>query len=101
MEAKLRIAVRPVDRPREAVQLEAERRFVDARRRRELGPEDSHADPPKAAQGTKSVPVAPRKSNRGVPVGADPELLWGYAPTPLTGDEDHRDPLESAGTPLE
>ena len=93
--------MRPVDRLREAVELEPERRFVDTRRRRELGPEDTHPDPPKAAEGTEFVPVAPGQLNRGVPVGADAEVLRGHAPTPLAGDENHRDPLESFGPPLE
>src|SRR5437763_16020677 len=71
IEAKLRVAVRSVQRPREAADLERERRLVDARGRRELGAEDPDPAAAEAAQRAEPVALAPRKLDDRVPVAVD------------------------------
>jgi hypothetical protein len=82
--------VRPVDRLREATDLERQGRFVDPRRRRDLGAEDPHVEAPEASERAETVALPLRKFNRGVPVRTDAELLRRDTPAPIDGDEDDR-----------
>ena len=91
----------PVDRPSKAAELVPERSLVHLRRRRELGAEDSDTDASKASQRPKSVPVAPRQLDGGMPVRVDAQLLRGQPPAPVACNEGHRNPLEAARPPLE
>src|SRR5438067_1802291 len=67
LEAKLQVAVRSIQRPREAVDLERERRLVDARGRRGLSAEDPDADAAEAAHRAESVALPPRKLDHRAP----------------------------------
>src|SRR5204863_2840655 len=99
--AKLRVAVRAVERPRETSELERERRVVDAGRGRELGAEDPDTDPAEASKRSKPVAVAPRQIDGGGPVGMNAQLLRCHPPVVLACNEHDRHVVQRPRPTLE
>src|SRR6476620_740708 len=88
MQAKLGIAVRPVDRPGEATDLIVQSGLVDAGRRCDLGAEDPDVEAPESSERAETVALPLRKLNGPVPVGTHAELLRRDSPAAVAGDED-------------
>ena len=95
------IAMRAIDRVLESVQLECERRVVDACRWNDLRSEHAHAQPAKASQRAEPVTLSPRELDGGGPVGSHPELHGPDTPAPLPGDKHHWHPFERPRPALE
>src|SRR5207247_10472180 len=85
------VAMRGADREADPSELEVQGTLPDARRRRDVGAEDAHADPPEATEGPKTVAVPPGELYRGRPVGLDADAHRPYAPTPARCREHDRD----------
>ena len=87
-----RVAVRAVDGPRHPADLEDERPLEHARRRRDVGAEDAHADPAETADRADAVALVERQLDGGAPVGLDAEADRLQPPVVPAGGEGRRAP---------
>ena len=75
-----RLPGRHVHRSRDLVQLVAEGGVVHLRRRRDIGTEETHVEPPEAAQRAESFPLPAHRVDRRTPVDPDTKAARLEAP---------------------
>ena len=96
-----RVAVRAVDGLRHPADLEDERPFEHARRRRDVGAEDAHADPAEASDRADAAALVERQLDGRAPVGLDPEADRLQPPVVPARGEGHGHFRQGVGAALE